>query len=334
MVKTYLSELSDYTIIYAPGVRPAIEVGHAFAFVLNVSEVDREVVSLAEGHQLRKATSSEVVAIKDVLTNNAAVTDWGAWQNGPLITSGTKTTSEHLPESEWRYFVIAFDGSNSTIAEIEHSLCIAPFELKIAFTLMPEAFPTQKNPTLTYGPPRLFSQVRRMTLRILPTVKIAASEINAMVQLREQIRTHSNSTLNVQSFIRQILDLDGLPHESPLLFLGYFAILESLLTHKVKETDTLDSITRQVKQKVILLDNRWQPRIDYSPFHGTKPDRIWSRMYSYRSTLAHGSTPDFAKDLKELGDRDRSLSLLTQTVRNILRQALIEPQLILDLRNC
>jgi hypothetical protein len=31
VVRTYLSEMSDDTIIYRPGIRPAIEVGQAFA---------------------------------------------------------------------------------------------------------------------------------------------------------------------------------------------------------------------------------------------------------------------------------------------------------------
>jgi len=107
-----------------------------------------------------------------------------------------------------------------------------------------------------------------------------------------------------------------------------------LLTHQPKKTDTIDSITRQVKQKVLLLDNRWEPRIDYSAFAECKPDKIWSKMYDYRSCLAHGANPDFKKDLHQLGDPDRPLKLLKQTVKSVLRQAVIEPQLILDLRNC
>ena len=122
--------------------------------------------------------------------------------------------------------------------------------------------------------------------------------------------------------------------DSPLLFLGYFAILESLLTHQPKPADTIDSITRQVKRKIILLDNRWQPRIDYSPFPKSAPERIWSVMYSYRSCLAHGGDPDFKKELHLLVDGNSALRLLRQTVKAVLRPTLVEPQLILDLRNC
>jgi hypothetical protein len=84
----------------------------------------------------------------------------------------------------------------------------------------------------------------------------------------------------------------------------------------------------------MLLDNRWQPRIDYSPFPESKPETIWATMYAYRSSLAHGVEPDFKSDLQLLRSSNRALVLLKQTVKGVLRQALIEPQLIRDLRNC
>jgi hypothetical protein len=237
--------------------------------------------------------------------------------------------------------VIGFEGSNSTIAEIERALCITPFELKIGFTLLQEVFPGNIRPMLIYHPARLFSLVRstregkvHFLEGALPFLDVTPAVVENIILLSNQIRTCGQSVVNLKYFIAQMLDLDALPHESPLLFLGYFAILESLITHQPRPTDTIDSITRQVKQKVMLLDNRWQPRIDYRPFGENKPDTIWKIMYSYRSCLAHGAKPDFKGDLQLLGDPDRALNPLKQTVKGILRQALIEPQLILDLRNC
>jgi hypothetical protein len=146
-------------------------------------------------------------------------------------------------------------------------------------------------------------------------VNVSVTDSRKIRELSEQLQKSGESALNLKSLIGQILDLDALPHKSPLLFLGYFAVLEALLTHKVKDTDTIDSITRQVKQKVILLNNRWFPPIDYGPFHGAKPERIWSTMYAYRSCLAHGGSPDFMNDLKQLGNREQALTLLKETVK-------------------
>jgi hypothetical protein len=57
-------------------------------------------------------------------------------------------------------------------------------------------------------------------------------------------------------------------------------------------------------------------------------------MYSYRSSLAHGGTPDFNGKFQLLGNGDQALELLKYTVKEVLRQFLIEPRLIVDLRNC
>ncbi len=57
-------------------------------------------------------------------------------------------------------------------------------------------------------------------------------------------------------------------------------------------------------------------------------------MYRLRSAIAHGDTPDFKKVLKSLKDRTNARSLLIRTVRAIARQALLEPQLVADLREC
>jgi hypothetical protein len=63
---------------------------------------------------------------------------------------------ESLPESQWRYFVIAFTGSNATIVEIERSLSIASCDIKIAFTLMKGPFGDSNHPTLIFDPGRFF----------------------------------------------------------------------------------------------------------------------------------------------------------------------------------
>ncbi len=322
--------------MYMKGARPALEIGHSFSFVLNVSRlVDHAALVVAPGHQFRRATKSEVVAIKDVLTYVTADMRWSAWEGGERVAteSGGKTRPT-LPEDQWRFFVIAFDGSNSTITEIERTLCIAPYELKIGFTLLNGVFPGKVRPMLIYHPARLFSQLHGAQVGKLPFLDLTSSDVENMSLLVGQSRSWDENVVNLKRITEQMLDLDALPYGSQLLFLGYFAILESLLTHQPKPTDTIDSITRQVKQKVLLLDKRWQPSLDYSSFRGDDPASIWSKMYAYRSSLAHGAEPDFKKDLHILGDADRALKLLKQTVKGVLRQTLIEPQLILDLRNC
>jgi hypothetical protein len=118
------------------------------------------------------------------------------------------------------------------------------------------------------------------------------------------------------------------------LFLGYFAILESILTHNPIPTDPYDSITRQVKKKLALLNNRWSEKIDYSVFGGVAAEKLWTKMYAYRSSLAHGGKADFARDLRLLGSHFQALNLIKGTVKKIIRHSLDESQLLVDLRDC
>jgi hypothetical protein len=57
-------------------------------------------------------------------------------------------------------------------------------------------------------------------------------------------------------------------------------------------------------------------------------------MYLYRSRLAHGDAPDFSGDVQTLGSAEAALMVLKEAVRTVIRQGLIEPQLIIDFRNC
>jgi hypothetical protein len=321
------------------GVRPALEVGHNFSFVLNVSGIVGQSgdggLSVAPGHKLTRANAAEIGAIKDVLTACTGITSWSAWQGGETIRNKDNSTSRvPLPQDQWRYFVIAFQGTNEIITEIERVLSITPLELKIGFTLLHQVFPGKTTPMLIYNAGRLFSQAHRTQAENLPFFDVTSDVAENIVSLHHKVQSCDQKLLNPKPFTEQLLELDALPSDSSLLFLGYFAILESLLTHQPKLSDTIDSITRQVKRKIVLLDNRWQPRIDYSPFPKSTPEKIWSVMYSYRSCLAHGGKPDFKKDLQLLVGSDLALMLLKQAVKGVLRQALAEPQLIVDLRNC
>ena len=336
----WVLENETSAVIFPKGQRKVLELPHCLSFILNISRLVDEPpnvkLPLVPGHELRRATTAEVVAIKGVLTFYTSKPGWSAWQGGKTVRNKDKSTSRApLPADQWRYFVIEFQGSNETIAGIERALCIAPLELKVGFTLLREVFPGELvAPMLIYNAGRLFSQLQSIEQDKLQFFDVSAAVAKNIGLLHQQINNCDQKLVNLARFTQQMLELDALPSQSPLLFLGYFAILESLLTHQPKPTDTIDSITRQVKRKIVLLDNRWQPRIDYSPFPKSAPEKIWSVMYSYRSCLAHGGEPDFKKELHLLVDVDSALKLLKQTLKGVLRQALTEPQLIVDLRDC
>jgi len=190
---------------------------------------------------------------------------------------------EPLREEEWRYYVISFQGTNETLLEIDEACSLALLELKIGFTVLNYA----GNQGLIFHSGRLF-QLLDNAMWNLAFSEVSLSEIEAIRAIHSQLRQHDSRLVDVRRLARQLQDLEAVPAHSPLRFLGYFAVLESLLTHPPKPTDPYDSITRQIKKKVTLVDHRCQPHLDYSPFAGADAESVWTKMYAYRSSLAHG----------------------------------------------
>ena len=315
-------------------VGPVEPVPDNYAFVINVSSlVDATSFSLAPGHELRRAKSEEASKIREILeyqtpgpNDEVKVAPWEHKRTGDVV--------EHLPEAEWRYHVIGFRGSNFTVEDLRHVLDLAPLELKIGFVVMYHVGPGESlHEARTLHPGRLFQLLEDADRARLAFLDVKASDVEEIKGIHTQFQQHDPHG-DVKLLARQLHDVETLPSSSPLRFLGYFAILESLLTHPPKPSDPYDSITRQVKKKIALLDHRFLHHIDYSPFSCTNAETVWGKMYAYRSLLAHGGTPSFDGELNILGNHDNALKLVKQTVKATIRQSLSEPQLLVDLRDC
>jgi hypothetical protein len=291
-----------------------------FAFVMNVSKLlNATSFEVAEGYQLRRAKSDEVRSIKTFILPLITI-PINPWET--RIKEGGQL--EYVREEDWCYHVIAFQGSNETLNELERAFNLAQLELKIGLTIL-------SNQGLYWNPERTFQQ-----LSFLPNLiffEVAQSDIDEIVAVHSLLRQHDDEIIEVRRFVDQLLYLEAVPLYSSSRFLGYFAILEGLLTHHPEPTDPYATITRQVRTKVGLLNNRFQKKIDYSGFDGTS-DTIWTKMYEYRSALAHGSEPRFEGKLQSLRNPQSALSLLRQTVKLTICQTLKEPRLVADLRRC
>lgn len=117
-----------------------------------------------------------------------------------------------------------------------------------------------------------------------------------------------------------------------LICLGLFTIIESVLTHNPKST--VDSIGHQIKTKIRLLSNRFDNEIDYSTFKNIPIDTLWKKLYDFRSRIAHGGKIDFTKEFKILTSSFTVQEFLSKFLKTLLRNALSEPQLYIDLKEC
>lgn len=141
--------------------------------------------------------------------------------------------------------------------------------------------------------------------------------------------------------LERYVGLGSLPR-SDMKTLGYFGVIESLLSHAPQPNDSADSILRQLKRNLALIENRLaaEEKIGLSLGDGTKITTFISKLYSYRSDLAHGNNSTTSRDwlANKLGGGaglrgDVCIdNFLRRLVRRVLKQALREPQLITDLK--
>lgn len=322
----------------------------SFAFIVNLSRLaGANQFALAPGHVLRRASPTEIRIIKRTLAirNGGPFDALGSWKGavfsldyspweGDWTKDGDQTRFELLDETEWRYFVVGFSGTNATLANLELAFCLSRAELRVGFYAeqLPNDLPGNYS-RWGYHPGRLFQYLRGVEFGPIPTFEFASSDAIQISELVGQIEDCRRHGIEVFRLLSQMLEVEELGPGSPSRFLAYFGILESLLTHRPDAKDPYDSITRQVKKKLALLNNRWTPPLDYSHFGATKPDTVWAKMYAYRSCLAHGDTPDFqVGELGALGSPNSAMDLLKSAVKAVIRLALSEPQLIADLKNC
>lgn len=140
---------------------------------------------------------------------------------------------------------------------------------------------------------------------------------------------------DIYKSITLLNSLRYLPKYNEFKILGYFAVVESLLTHKQTKTETGDSLSRQIKTKVPLLLNRISDGINYNKyFHEASEEKIWAKLYSYRSALAHGSNVNFNSELQVLKSPLEIHDFMIACVKKLLVHSLYEPKLVRDLKNC
>jgi hypothetical protein len=316
--------------VYPPGTT----MPRPFAFVLNVSGlVGCHTLEIIPGCIMRRGNGTEIKFTKKVIASM-----FGEHFEGSLWETRKPKSGQgqhvRLPAKRWRYFVVEFGGGNKEIELLERALSVASCGLEVGFIVSVATLDGKELPVCLYNPCSLFQSLSAMSDMGGPAKHLTKSDGEQVRKIYSKLATHDNSVMDLEKVFRLVFELKDLPRFSPLQVLGYFAVLESILTHAPNPEDRYDSLTRQIRQKLALLNKRWTPPLDYSAFPKLPHDTIWSKMYAYRSAIAHGSTPNFVKELSALGKAENANILVSEAVRKTICQAIEEPQLLTDLQAC
>jgi hypothetical protein len=238
--------------------------------------------------------------------------------------------SKRLPLAEWRYYVVAFPNAQFAFGEGCKEITL----LRIASHLTEHSL--RLSPVYWRG---VWSSDVTSDWEYFTDIAGTGGDLFSCDQrYLEDVRHCYSAILRLSSthpdIARSIRMYDDVPNRrgySELTTLGLFAVLESLLTHNPRGEH--DSIGHQIRKKVALVEKRARNPIGYDCFGKATADTIWSKLYEFRSRLAHGGTADFDKSLSLLNDAYTVEVFMKNTLRVLLRGAMEEPDLYADLRS-
>lgn len=262
-------------------------------------------------------------------------------QRMPIVDGRTSDGSPLKDFSQWRHAVIKC--SNPSIsqwwANVALSLCDHDLRLGY-FQYDADEF---SNPYLDFIMLNIRSPLGgRVKSKELPRYDQLSGirRILALI-LNRKIDDLPEETLKMIGLFQS---LDQLADTATLKVLGYFSVIEGLLSHSPEPSDRMDSIQRQLIRNINLLNNRLSENsleIDFRKFTPTGIEKTLKKIYAYRSAIAHGGKQeDVLKDITSIYNCDipknqESLYIhdwIRHMTKRLLMAAIIEPQLVRDLK--
>jgi len=318
--------------------------GGCFGFILNDLAPEAEFPYDLGGWTIDRARAAEIEAFRPQLQTIRELLNRPAQRGLPYEATmddygGGVGRLYNLPPEDWRYSVVRMrEGANPDDGKIlDRALRITPDDLRIGGWVDRSGDLTERPVDLKLGQIVYWMQRWAANLVLPQTPNFArASEI---FELRRSL--NEEQFPGISRAISIFTQLDWLPEDSDAKFLGYFSVLESILTHSPEPLDPVDSITRQLKRNLKLLDHRMPPEenLEFSNFgQNAKSDQVIAKLYAVRSAVAHGG--DAKAAFQWLHDRrphswritDSYQLYLRKITQRVLVAALAEPQLVVDLR--
>lgn len=260
-------------------------------------------------------------------------------QRMPLVNGNEPQGAMLTNPESWRHAVIECSNKDTFYWNVNLAFSVSDSDLRMGFIRYTNG--GGSNPFLEFPMLNVRSPFGAMFVdHELPS-------LSCLPEIRQNISyVISNINREFPSEIRQILhmfsSLDNLPDSSTLKVLGYFSIIEGLLSHKPSDNDRVDSIQRQLIRNINLLNNRLKKihkEIAFSDFGETNPETVLRKLYAYRSAIAHGG--QVSDPLNKIGEmrigNNNTDHLwvhdwLRSLTKRLLLSAIVEPGLVMDLK--
>lgn len=318
---------------------------NGISFVASHIDVEGELpLELLPNYVFRKANDDEIDIVRKKIFNSIPAGGFVRQLPYEYIVREEiheRQTSFHydpIPKEKWKYWVIGFEGHGNEIQEIKKSASLLPFDLELAFETGNIIHGEEKTQGTWSNqiPLNIIEYLSDHEFASKNAKKITSKELLKIKEYHDLIMDLNDDYGFVKHALENFMDLKRIPKNSDMLVVGYFSIIESLVTHAPRLTETLDSISHQLKNKMIMLQKKYDnPIITDIYFKNIKTDKALAKLYSYRSAIAHGSKVDLTRGpLEVLKSKDNVLSYLKHNVKELIIIALRNPDFMSDLKKC
>jgi hypothetical protein len=313
------------------------------AFVISNVEIEGELPQeVYPSHVFRRANEKEIDAIHKILdsvsvhSHNIEPIPYRHIIRVEKSDSRSSFHHEEIPRENWRCWIIAFERTNLKVRDIEHVAFLLPIDLDIGLTIF---FSVANQLGSVSGwcplPLHLIEKYTEVSFRTENAKKLHSNDIASIPRILESMECLPEEAGFVKRAIENYCSVRSIPGKPEIRVVGYFAIIESLITHAPRLTETLDSINHQIVHKIVSLRKRFRRNIPYeSYFLAVNENRLWKLLYAYRSYLAHGEKPDFSSKFQSLKSGANVTSFLKEIIKELILIGLTEPIFLTDLKKC
>lgn len=292
---------------------------------------------LSKNMVLRAATSLEVGQLKEHLGEAyGAAARWVVPfdEEAKEIEKNGEQKIIYAPSDKTRCWVIAFNGSNSQVLEFSKVATLISPKIQLGSIFIYKGLNQQGLRTaVLHGDHSQIELLANQSRKVCE--KVSTAELQKLKALYEFLDTEPNKYENIEFVIELYYSSANLNIQSGLLTLSLFSIIESLITHKPRLTETLDSVTHQIKHKVNLLSKRFDNSINvHTFFEKIEHSKLWGKLYGLRSDIAHGQKYDFHKDYQVLKSTENVNCFLDKVAKELIKLSIEEFDLVNDIRQC
>jgi hypothetical protein len=300
-----------------------------FAFIVSAIKITEAKLpfEVASKYWIDKATDSQIQKIKSFFERNARPLYASPYELDISVAPGKPMQKcLELSKDDLRYYVINFDDNSAELSLIQQACLLTENEIYLGFVILEEPLSGLFNP----------HKLDRFLNEFDPEERIAKQISKVDLELISDFYTRlKNLSTDYQHVLRASLrfeELSIIPKHSDLHIIGIFSIIETLLTHAPKSSD---SLTHQIQAKFPLVRKRFQRSFDYQQyFSQMEESKLWSKLYSYRSKIVHGEDAKVEGELQPLRDKKTIVKFLREAAKLLLIASLYEPILMLDLKKC